>query len=659
MKSKLFVLKLILAFFASVSFAEEPDAFVEYIQSDGSQFIDTGVEGKPGIKIEMVCEYVGEVAGKDYAALGARYFEYGTGSSKEPCRIYPFHMNNGLSCVGYGDFVAGRKPISPNKKYTVTSEIDIGRQYLEVDGAPSLDNISTTDYRPGGSMYLFAVHIISNDVARFSSPMKCYGLKIWEKSGSKWSLARHFLPCRKGGAGALYDRVSQEIFTAGQVNGKSFSPLTFGNDATPEIPEQFPSFVESHGDAYIDTEVVVTNAVNAKIDVAWRDVSTSDDRVLVGCRASNQRLNPLQNYLGKAYYGYDGYLPTTLQLAGGKRYAFDSELKPGRQFITCDGATIVNKAESPSLNVNLPLYVFACNQNGTATYYDKAQLYGLKIWRPDDDGEVKLVRWFEPAVLNGVAGLYDHVSLRFFAPKVGALTTDDISTLKPNYIFDAVDSDGTTETNVVDLGVRADLEAGGSLRMKTDMAWLKKIPADDAFLCARSGYEQSAKRLYMYHYWNKVGHTVCAKSAYPEAEHDSNLIPAIELGKRISVDAVIDGSAAKLSIDGAKIVDNPRSGPFITGLNFYLFGVNIAGQPAYPSTVRLFRLKFWKDGKLVRDFYPAKISLNDDCAYLYDRVEGRLFDTWPNKGALRAFGAYRKYDPGKGFAAACDGEVKK
>ena len=53
-------------------------------------------------------------------------------------------------------------------------------------------------------------------------------------------------------------------------------------------------------------------------------------------------------------------------------------------------------------------------------------------------------------------------------------------------------------------------------------------------------------------------------------------------------------------------VMNLKDTPCDTGRTLYIFGVNNYGTFALPSSVRLYSMKIWSDGTLVRDYHPAR-----------------------------------------------------
>ena len=53
---KLIAAALTTAAFIRMAFAEQPDKWVRYVESTGSQWVDTGVIGRPNTKIEAKVE---------------------------------------------------------------------------------------------------------------------------------------------------------------------------------------------------------------------------------------------------------------------------------------------------------------------------------------------------------------------------------------------------------------------------------------------------------------------------------------------------------------------------------------------------------------------------------------------------------------------------
>ena len=62
------------------------------------------------------------------------------------------------------------------------------------------------------------------------------------------------------------------------------------------------------------------------------------------------------------------------------------------------------------VNLNLKLFVFACNLSGVPKWYGQGRLYELKIWKNNlESGELDLIRHYLPCKKGRRAGLYDKV----------------------------------------------------------------------------------------------------------------------------------------------------------------------------------------------------------------------------------------------------------
>ena len=62
------------------------------------------------------------------------------------------------------------------------------------------------------------------------------------------------------------------------------------------------------------------------------------------------------------------------------------------------------------VNLNLNLFVFACNLSGVPKWYGQGKLYELKIWKNNlESGELELIRHYLPCKKGRRAGLYDKV----------------------------------------------------------------------------------------------------------------------------------------------------------------------------------------------------------------------------------------------------------
>ena len=166
---------------------------------------------------------------------------------------------------------------------------------------------------------------------------------------------------------------------------------------------------------YIDTGVMADAPV--KMWGVFAGPSAGDYSILAA-RKGNTRLYLAHVYGGKYQYGYGNLLP--IRYNDGGDTAIITRLRADEQFGQCD-TTIVQAADTANISLNLSLYLFACNYNGTAAFIAPAEtrLTSCKIYSAGfaAQGEIfiSMARDFVPCLnSDGVAGLYDLVEGKFY-----------------------------------------------------------------------------------------------------------------------------------------------------------------------------------------------------------------------------------------------------
>lgn len=187
------------------------DAEIEYLQSSGTQYIDTGINGQAVTRF-IVSGYCYPNSGNNTQLLG--------GTEQGASTFFGARVNNGTfwyctsNGVGLGD-------------PTHHSNIDAIINSTSSQTGTLTDMVSGTAYDftsfgsaswsfPNSNLLLFCGYS-----TRRSPNARCYSLKIYTSSG----LVRDFIPVRVGQVGYMYDKVSGELF--GNSGSGSF---TLGND---------------------------------------------------------------------------------------------------------------------------------------------------------------------------------------------------------------------------------------------------------------------------------------------------------------------------------------------------------------------------------------------------------------------------------------------
>ena len=661
----------------------EPDAFLDYIEATGSQYIDTGVNAETGLKARIDFSWAsGNISGNDWSLLDAAIDN--TVSDKRNrflmCHLY----GSGKPFFGYG--VKQRKnpdgsfPFVGGQRYEIVTDMsDTNSLQLVQNGKNTFSATDLETFKTNGlvnlnlSLYVFACHL-SNKAAWFSKG-KLYELKIWKKNAQsgELDLIRHYLPCIKGGRAGLYDKVHGTI-------SYSFSTTPFVAGPVLDKPLDYVKWIWGNGNQWFDTRVWGRSGIKSEIDISVREYS--GDHCILGVRQGNNRIYPAYQYEKQFRYAW-GTMPSVgnttvvhptndVSYYMDTRYFIKSDIQDGYQsvLVSKNGG---NPNELHKNDVayntgtiaitNITLCLLACNNGGNYQYQSKALLYSTKIWDGDE-----LLRDFVPVVATnseGVAyaGLYDTVSERIFRQigtaefdltnQVGGVTNSlRAAAVRPKTRIEYVDSDALLDY--------VDLEIIGKdgMEMEAVMEWLH-VPTDGAFVGARHNDASGAHRFFLYHYWKDNGgahHRLCydndlfmVGSSPATANVKYRIVSRLDIGRGdMTISAFADGSWSTVA-SRTVLPENGYDGPVDTGLPLYLFAMNLDGTPRYHGKVRLYSLKLrvkQQDGTyaLARDLVPVKDPATG-APVLWDRVSETYFRN-AGKYLLVGGGTERPFDSG-------------
>lgn len=196
------------------------DAEIEFLQSSGTQWLDTGIVAGVGFR----CEIKADVQAADtgwHRLLGARdanakfAIPVGIKSTSVDGKLYTqFGVAATNAIVTSAVSVAGL--------HTFITQLSSDTLSFSVDGsADSVQFSPIASVLPSLSLYMFSNHREDSTVESISA--KVYYCKIWNGE----TLLRDFIPVRVGQVGQMFDRVSGQLFT--NIGTGSF---TLGNDIT-------------------------------------------------------------------------------------------------------------------------------------------------------------------------------------------------------------------------------------------------------------------------------------------------------------------------------------------------------------------------------------------------------------------------------------------
>jgi hypothetical protein len=162
------------------------DAQVEYLQSTGTQYIDTGISPHQDIKLEIKWKNTSNQTSK---------WLFGSGTDNtDGIKAYIGNSN-------YWRFGGAYVTLSTSNTTTRTAVVD--KTGINLNGTNHSYNVTVGTFSSSTSIKIFAG---ATGTAPIST--RIYYLKIWDNG----TLVRDFIPVRVGQVGYMYDRVSGHLF---------------------------------------------------------------------------------------------------------------------------------------------------------------------------------------------------------------------------------------------------------------------------------------------------------------------------------------------------------------------------------------------------------------------------------------------------------------
>ena len=185
---------------------EKPAQYVEYVESDGTIYVDTGVCGKSGTAAEVKMAFLEK---SDCGFLDAR-----AGGN----RFYLLHNNtkdDNKMLYGYGGTAPAIGQAEVGTVYTVSSSLATGAQTISVDGTQRINATDAAAIDTGLNLYLFTCNW--NGYPNWNGKARLYYLKLHQGNadGSNMQLVRNLEPVRlTNGLVVLWDFASKKPYAA-------------------------------------------------------------------------------------------------------------------------------------------------------------------------------------------------------------------------------------------------------------------------------------------------------------------------------------------------------------------------------------------------------------------------------------------------------------
>lgn len=355
---------------------------LEYIESTGTQYIDTGVFPSNNLKINIKACYTNSnssyMLGSDNA--------YNAG----------IHIRLDSKYIGiFGGSIMNTGVVS---QVNVPVTITLQNNKIYVDG--QLKGSGTTQdvsKYSKSSIYVFCTH--RGGEAKYNASMRLYELQMYDGD----TLIRDFIPILdQNNVAYLYDKVEKKFYYNSGTGTFNYKKKDSQNMQLTKV-----NYIESTGTQYIDTGVKPSNST--KVDIKF--MYNSLNGFVYGSRTSGSGSDAHEfmiNASGLVFPQFDGQYSEVSS----------SYNKIGEEYILSNSQSgayingnLIKSYNTATFSSKHSMFLFGLNQNGTVEYRKFiGRLYYCKIY----DGDT-LVRDFVP-VIDGsnIACLYDKVEKKCY-----------------------------------------------------------------------------------------------------------------------------------------------------------------------------------------------------------------------------------------------------
>lgn len=420
-------LALLSGLILGVAFAEDG-----YIQSDGTQFVNTGYHVKETTRLEIDYQLISFV-GQDRIFCGDGF---------DNTIAVEFYVQGTATNSGTLAFIYGNPYQTASKVATATldrtkASIDFEKGVCTIGTSKATLNKSyITGQASGGvPVALFGKNTkAAGDVADYRATMKLYGFKVYESD----VLVHDYVPAKKDGEVGLYDEVGGGFITRGSAHA-----LACGGDVKVITSDHYGDYIESDGTQFVNTGYFPGPTSRIELDYSIPTFADTTDYVqmrLMDCHPTAQNDASLAATVYVAGTAENGDYTLAMAICNRAKGASLSGTwvstdagGVGEKGKYCDNArrTLVlderNKTmaileagvrkwyrtvSTANTNKSLwPLALFGRPGNlygNKGEYHSRIRVYGLKIYEANS-----LIHDYRPVRKDGVVGLYDDLTGAF------------------------------------------------------------------------------------------------------------------------------------------------------------------------------------------------------------------------------------------------------
>lgn len=536
---------------------------LEYIDSVGSQYIDTGFCPTNKTRVVSGSAWITANTANSFV-LGARSGTTGLLLYNETSASNSYYTMFGSTYATTG--------VTPTLNTMTIADLNGSTRTVKVNGKSS--SLTAATFSLSIPLFLFALNDSWSPLV--DGTRRLYGCKIYDDTGR---LSLNFVPalCETGAVG-LVDKLT------GSFYGNSGTGAFL---AGPEAVYTKVDYIQSSGTQYIDTRYYPTS--NTRVVCSVSGFPRTSGTTLFGARSASSSADRFA-FLAAANdssYRTDFY-NSNVSFGTGVNFAGRFIIDKNKATTTLDWTASASNT-SGTFSCPYPLFLFAYDTAGTASSFSSAAIYYFQIYESGS-----LVCDFVPVVRSdGTMGLLDQIS-GFFYANSGTGTFVAGPTTKYAKV-EYLESSGAQH---IDTGFAPNQNTRCICNISIgDIASLSNIIPFGSRTSATSGY-----------YYPIIANGYWAYCFGANLVNDG----VVNASGRITLDA----NENTLSVNDQKmsVVNNSFSGTY----PIFLFALNNAGAASYNAPCKIHTCQIYNNGALVRDFIPAVRS--DGTAGLYDQL---------------------------------------
>ena len=594
------------------------DLDVEYCESTGEQYIDTGVLGNPGLRVEAEFMWTDTNPADDQHILGSFDKPNNVARRCYPISMYPsrmavFSFDSSFSYSSWFQYTIG-------KRYRIVSDFGASAQSLTIDNlddTPVSSHSSADSYsavNSGKTLYLFALgHGTADGGVKCMTKARVYWLKIFQND----TLVRDYRPARQGDVYGLWEDVNGTF--CGSATGTPFKTPVSPRTAAGE-PDYFAQWIESNGSTYIDTGVIGRPETKIEATFQWKRIA---DNRLVSVSKNANYLHVASGPNGEMWFRAGG---TTLTMADVAfvadtdfTVAYDIHASSQTYSVTGPFGTVTTNDTQTAVNTTPEtFFVFAQNLNGeTHGANSKVRLYGMKIWQ---DGV--LVRDFVPGIREGEGCLYDRVNDKCHFSFDGAITSaaglvgpPAGTPTQPKFKLSFLGSEGNS---YIDTGILGN----PGLRVEAEIMWTDPNPAEDQHILGSFDKIDNGNTSWRCYPISMLQYRTSLFN-FGTKTYNNWFTYTIDQKYRVVTD--FGASAQSLTVDrldGSAVFSRSTTDSYSavnSGQTLYLFALGHSSKGVSCKTkARVYSMRIYQNGTLVRNYVP--VIADNGGPYLFDKV---------------------------------------